>query len=216
VAPYTTTTNGITSFSEWSVGNPNLLPLNLTDFSGQLIETDAHLKWLTSWERDSYSFEIERSLDGQQFSRIGEVPAAGTTTGSREYEFLDRQIVKLGVDVVYYRIKSVDRSGDATYSATVPLTVRWTSVVAPSLYPNPSSGSEAFLRYVSPTATALDIILVDMRGATILHTTRPITKGVNDIDLSGIPSFSALTPGAYTLRVATPGAPPQWVKMLRR
>lgn len=215
-APYSTTTTGITSFSEWSVGNPNVLPLRLTAFAGQLVGTDAYLIWRTAWERETARFDVERSLDGQRFERVGEVPAAGITTGERHYDFTDRQIVKLGVEVVYYRLRMVDVNGNATNSATVPLTLRRAAVGDPSLYPNPADGAEITLSYPAATATTLSLTLVDARGAIVLRTAVAVAKGMNEVSLGALPGFSSLAPGAYSLRVAEPGAAPRWLRLLRQ
>lgn len=72
------------------------------------------LIWQTEQERDCYSFEIERSRDGNRFEEIGAVPANGNTESTVTYAFTDSNVVR---DITYfYRIKNIDKFGEVLYS----------------------------------------------------------------------------------------------------
>ena len=68
------------------------LPVALTAFTATAAGPAAvRLAWATASERNSAVFEVERSLDGRGFGRIGSVAAAGSSSAPRRYELLDAE-----------------------------------------------------------------------------------------------------------------------------
>jgi hypothetical protein len=59
-------------------------------------------------------YEIEKSIDGRQFTSVGFVPATGKTT----YTFTDAQSTQ---GAVFYRIRNVDNDGKFKYSNILSL-----------------------------------------------------------------------------------------------
>ena len=95
----------VTGFSGFIVQtNSAVLPLTLLEFNGRLQNNNAVLNWKTDNEQNSSHFEIERSLDGRNYSSIGNITAANIA-GVHQYGFTDNNISALGVPVVYYRLK---------------------------------------------------------------------------------------------------------------
>jgi hypothetical protein len=114
------------------------LPLQMISFSATLNNSKAELTWKTVSETNVSHFEIEKSLDGKNFSEAGIVFATGNETDVTIYNFSD----KINTDlegVVYYRIRSVDLDGKFQYSAI--RMVRVSKQVANNItllaYPNP-------------------------------------------------------------------------------
>ena len=72
------------------------------------------LIWETASEEQSDFFQVELSLDGEQFQAIGQVNAAGFSTEIRRYSF------ELPPSTIgYIRLKQVDFNGDFSYSKTI-------------------------------------------------------------------------------------------------
>ncbi|MDQ6762258.1 MAG: hypothetical protein M3015_06490 [Bacteroidota bacterium] len=72
------------------------------------------LNWVTTQEVNTSYFEIQRSLDGINFSMLGNVPAAGNTSARMNYSFAD-----YGSNTIqdyYYRLKVVSLDGSYQYS----------------------------------------------------------------------------------------------------
>ncbi|MEL6652811.1 MAG: T9SS type A sorting domain-containing protein, partial [Bacteroidota bacterium] len=90
------------------------------------------LEWVSLWETNSDRFEIERSVDGRIFTRLGEVAAQGESDRVQEYQYLDRQAL---TGISYYRLAQYDLDGSISYSATAK--VRITPSTALVVYPNP-------------------------------------------------------------------------------
>nr|GFC47805.1 hypothetical protein [Tanacetum cinerariifolium] len=69
--------------------SPSPLPVVLTAFTGQVTSTGNILRWTTASETSSDYFEVERSANGEEFTKIGQLAAAGTTTATHGYQFTD-------------------------------------------------------------------------------------------------------------------------------
>lgn len=121
-----------------SIGGP--LPVTWFFFNGTNRNTDNILKWATASEQNSKEFRLERSLNGTSFTEIAVVPAAGTSTGARHYEYTDRNIDRLNSNVMFYRLKQVDLDNNFRYSSVVRLNYNMRSNKPAIVYPNPTGG----------------------------------------------------------------------------
>jgi len=185
-------TNG---FSGFGAGVPSLvtLPVTLLDFTGRLNNNDAILSWSTSGEQNSAGFEIDRSYDGQHFTNIGYVPAAGNSSTQKDYAFTDPS---LAADSNYYQLKEISLDGHATYSKVV-------------LVRDPHA-SPSFTVLPNPFTTSLDIVfghvpagpvqlrLLDITGRQLWQQSAVQSEGSRlHLGLSG----STLAVGIYLLEV---------------
>ena len=119
---------------------PQPLPVELTTFVAQARTPDAALTWTTAQEHNSDYYAVERSLDGQSFSEVGRVAAAGTSAGTRSYQFVDRNAAQLaGGQPVYYRLRQVDFDGTAALTSV--RAVRFGGAAGLSVYPSPTSAN---------------------------------------------------------------------------
>ena len=116
---------------DWRNGN-FVLPVTLVQFKATYNGVAVDLNWLTASEQNSEHFEIQRSADGEQFTSIGIVAAAGNSTSS-SYAFTDG-FPYAGNN--YYRPKMVDIDGHFKYSIVI-LVVTNDSKKGITAYPNP-------------------------------------------------------------------------------
>ena len=91
------------------------LPVTLKSFKG--ISNGVHntLQWLTGSEINNDFFSIERSINGIDFTSIGQVQGNGNTNFDTKYMFVDEN----PNEVNYYRLKQVDFDGKYAYSTLV-------------------------------------------------------------------------------------------------
>jgi hypothetical protein len=94
-----------------------LIPLGVTfvEFTAEPLERNVLLTWSTASEENSDYFTIERSVDGENFSVIGQVKAAGSSQSLLEYEFVDVNAFH-SQQFYYYRLKEVDMDGEIMYT----------------------------------------------------------------------------------------------------
>lgn len=63
---------------------PAPLPVTLTTFSATAARQAVDLKWATASEKNNQGFEIQRSADGREFSKLGTVAGAGSNAADRK------------------------------------------------------------------------------------------------------------------------------------
>lgn len=117
-----------------------VVPVTWLYFNGKNEGTDNILNWATATEQNSNRFEIERSLTGNNFSKIGSMAAAGNSATARSYNYTDKNIDRLSSSVFYYRLKQIDNNNQFSYSNIVRLNYNKSVVEKTIVYPNPTSG----------------------------------------------------------------------------
>jgi uncharacterized delta-60 repeat protein len=180
-------------FSEFYLtGSAAPLPVKLTSFTAALASpATARLAWTTASEQNSLAFEVERSLDGQQFAHIGTVAAAGSSSALRHYELLDTQL-PAGATLLYYRLRQVDQDGTFSYSP-VRTVARTGAAAGLVLFPNPAR-SAATLTGALPGAA---VAVFDALGRQVAAATA---------DAAGTAALAlpaGLAPGVYVVRAGT-------------
>lgn len=111
-----------------------VLPIELLSFEAFPGKDDVKLKWKTATELNNSHFDIERSGDGRNYSKIGEVKGAGTTNQVISYVFTDDSPVSRQN---YYRLKQVDFDGAYEYGPVEVVTFGGSSDL--TIFPNPVS-----------------------------------------------------------------------------
>lgn len=116
-----------------------VLPIELLYINAIAIENQhIALSWSTATEQNTKLFEIQRSTDAINFTKIGEVNAAGNSSTNRIYLYSDYNVES---DIVYYyRLKLID--ADNRFDLTKIVSARlqtWNSVKNINVYPNPTN-----------------------------------------------------------------------------
>jgi hypothetical protein len=177
------------SSNKWSLTNivsfnkNIIIPVTWLSFNATLENKFVLLNWKTATEANSSHFEIERSINGYQFEKIGTVRAAGNSNTITSYDFTDRLPVK-GMN--YYRLKQVDLDGSFLYSETRKVEIK-TDLPLFAIYNNPSNGKGIVVKsgIVPSLFGVFDITGKKLKEITIVNHTQ-------QIDLSALPS------GTYT------------------
>jgi hypothetical protein len=95
----------------------DVLPVTFSFFDASVYnKNSALLKWRTETEINTNYFSIERSDDGQHFSEVARVPAAGNSTNARNYSYEDKNRGAISI-ASNYRITTVDIDGKKSTSA---------------------------------------------------------------------------------------------------
>ncbi|MBK8488382.1 MAG: autotransporter-associated beta strand repeat-containing protein [Bacteroidetes bacterium] len=105
----------VSGFSYFAIGRSAsyILPIVLTEFTAEIINTDVVLNWITASEVNNDYFSIERSMDGSIWNAIGQVDGAGSSSTVNHYDFTDKDAPGM---VLYYRLKQIDFNGNYEYS----------------------------------------------------------------------------------------------------
>lgn len=108
------------------------LPVTFTNVAAKKSGTGVQVLWNVAGEKDVLRYEIERSSNGRDFTKIGEV-ASGSTSG---YMFVDNQPVN---GVGFYRVRNVDLDGKFTYTSIVRVNLN--KVIALKAFPQPAQNT---------------------------------------------------------------------------
>ncbi len=177
--------------------NSVLVPLPVTwlEFTGKVLDEDQSilLNWSTATESESDYFEVQRSSDGQTFSSIGRVQAAGTSYDTRKYAFLDARPLP-GKN--YYRLKQVDFSGIFAFSPLIVLSLPKIGFELISVRPVPASET-LHITFVQRHPAVLELVLYDLYGKAVRQKSLKVIPGeqILSLDVSHLPK------GLYTLRI---------------
>jgi hypothetical protein len=108
-------------------------PVELISFDGNVINEAIELKWKTTLEVNNDFFTVERSVNGLNYLKIGDVDGSGSSNILSEYSFIDPLPFK-GNN--YYRLSQSDFDG--TTEVFKPIMVRYDGESpVMKIYPNP-------------------------------------------------------------------------------
>jgi uncharacterized repeat protein (TIGR01451 family) len=169
-----------------------VLPVVLVEFSGRMNGRKADLSWKTEDAASLQKFEVQRSLNGRDYTTIGILSSTGPASS---YGFSD-DLSQISAPVVYYRLKMMELDGKTSFSPV--LVFREKGVGSQLLvYPNPVKGS-AFISFMSPVKARIELQLTDAAGRLVLRRNCDVEKGNNILSLSGLERF---VPGTYTVQL---------------
>jgi hypothetical protein len=180
----------------WSVDNvvpfttTNIVvPITWQFIKAQLITNTTLVSWATSQETNTSKFELEHSVDGASFVKLGEVTAAGNSSTVSNYNYTHTKPI---TGFNYYRIKQIDIDGSFSYSVIVKV-LNKNDIKQTIIAPNPVVD---VLNIVEPTTIFITTVEVyDSKGALIIR------KMVNaDEQVYSLP-VSMLAKGNYVLKV---------------
>jgi len=176
--------NRALSAAEIAILAPWSLPLKLGQFSAVKKSMGIQLNWETLSEINTSHFEIERSSDAIQYQSIGSVQAAGNSTQTLNYSFVDAQPLS---KTNFYRLKMIDRDGAFSYSNVVVIN-NSLSTITLSLFPNPASD---WLQVQLPVVRSgtVQISIIDNSGKQVSQHSLQAKEGLNatSIQVSTLP-----------------------------
>jgi hypothetical protein len=164
-------------------------------FSAGRQGTQVNLHWSTATEYNSAFFEVERSMDGIVFSKIGQLPAAGSSNALRHYRFID---INAPNGLLFYRLRLVDAYAGYTFSPVRVVPKQGGMDRSFILFPNPATAG-VNLVLSNAALEDLHLQLVSQIGQTVKTIT--LFKGTQfyTIDLVGIPK------GSYLVKITGAG-----------
>ena len=151
------------------------LPVNFMGFDAKRTSGGIQLTWLVAGEENVNRYEVERSLDGRNFTSIAKV----YTTKSDTYNYLDATTSS----TVYYRIKNVDNDGKFKYS-TIARIVNGKAEIVLKAFPQPVIGK---LTLQHPVITESTLVTVSSADGRIVKTIRPTTGSMQTfVDMTNL------------------------------
>ena len=116
------------------------LPVKYLSFEAEKLDKDVLLTWATTSEINNAFFEVQRSVDGREFKKIGQVAGNGTTFATSRYSFFDESPVETN----YYRLRQVDIDGTDSHSILRFVSFDEETDSKQLVYPNPFTSDVTF------------------------------------------------------------------------
>ena len=190
--PYNNNEIWVSSFGNgMKLGLITPIPVQLISFSGSREADRTQLQWLTSNEDHGDLFEIERSTNGSNFSKIAEQHADATV--HNQYHFRDT----IPAAVLYYRLKITRVNGNNFYSNSIVFKQNNSNLDAVSLWQNPVRDHIA-LQANMKQQDKLHLWLTDLSGKKLVQQTIDVNAGINQLS---IPLSPNCVNGVYLLHV---------------
>ncbi|MEL6675689.1 MAG: FlgD immunoglobulin-like domain containing protein [Bacteroidota bacterium] len=118
-----TMTDGQDNYSPVAQLNPQaapVTPVTWVNIQVNWFNQLGRLEWETGPETHSTDFVVERSLDGTNFSALGNVAPTGSATAGSIYQYDDAGAAALN-QTLYYRVREIMTDGQSNYSSVVQL-----------------------------------------------------------------------------------------------
>ncbi len=171
------------------------LPIALSDFTAQARGQEALLNWETSTEENAQGFEIQRSVDGENWSRIGWLDAMGNSEELINYSFVDKDPAQ-GIN--YYRLRLLDWDGKEDFS-TIQSVVFKGGPELVEVFPNPFD-DQLSIGFQLSTSEKVLVQIFDMLGNLVIEESLSVENGKHTHHLSGL---SKLNAGTYIVQIFT-------------
>ena len=173
-----------------------ILPVTMLSFTANYVSANnVKVAWSTTDETNSSYFVVERSSNGSDFGAIAQVSASESTDPVHNYKIND-PLSNVNSDVVYYRLRIVDRDGKYTYSKIVMV-----KLDAPennfSVYPNPVDNYAVVNLFTNKPGTGM-LRLIDNSGKQIFVKSFTVINGNNNMVVD---QLGGLQRGIYIIQL---------------
>ena len=177
----------------------DFIPVELTSFAAIVNENDAVLSWSTATETNNMGFEVQRSSNGSDYSRIAFVEGHGTVSEAQNYSFTDQN---LEVGTYTYRLKQIDFDGTSEFSNAVEVEILAPDVYAlEQNYPNPFNPSTK-IKFSLAADSKVTLTVFDILGQEVANLiSGNLPAGSHEI----IFNASNINSGVYFYRIDATG-----------
>jgi hypothetical protein len=158
------------------------LPIKLLAFEGKKETNQVRLDWRTETESNFSGFEIQKSMDGNRFEKIGFSEGKGKNGKGASYFFLDKNTNTN--ENCYYKLKALDEDGRSEFSKIIVVSANKTTALSNiEISPVPTN-SVLNVRYQSPKNMTLQIRIVNNLGEIVKNESYSGQTGANYFTLN--------------------------------
>ena len=175
----------------------SVLPVTITAISAEENDGVGLVRWSTQQETGLMVYTVERSENGIDFTKVGDVNPLNTGVAGN-YRYNDN-LKNVEASIIYYRLKIVNNDGSFTYSSIVKITR--SKVPATSLLISPNPVMETMQIKLNASVSSLAVIkIISTTGQVIYTAQQQVFKGMNSIQIVNL--SSKMSKGTYILAVS--------------
>jgi len=172
------------------------VPVTFGDFTGVRENTKNILKWNTVTENNNTGFELQRSVNGTEFSTIAFIPTKaenGNSNVALQYTYNDNA----STTSAYYKLKQIDKDGKSSFSKVVFIKAdKPTRFELVSVYPNPAKDNIK-VSVASPKNATVTLAITDITGKVVKQQNVQLAMGDNNV----VVDVASLKAGNYIIRL---------------
>jgi hypothetical protein len=190
--------SGVFNFSPFTIANFNtVLPIELTSFQANCAgDNKVNVTWSTASEHNTSHFIVEKSRDGNNWTALGVVNAAGNSTSMINYSLADENA---GAEITYYRLTQYDNDGVfEVFNAVSTNCGNESKMEEITVYPNPSNGEFIIDLFTEELTGEAIITITDSKGVIVKNLPVFVIKGSNTFHVNGLEA----APGMYYIQVS--------------
>jgi len=169
------------------------LPVKFTSITAKQTNSDIKIDWDVAEESGIQKYEIEKSIDGINFSKAGEVKARGNNS-SESYHWLDVNPTAVNN---YYRVRAIQADGKFFFSKVVSAKIAagGTSI---KVFPNPVKNQQINIQLNGMKKGKYTVVLFNSVGQQM---TKYVIDHAGGSSHQTIPFSKKLLPGLYNLQI---------------
>ncbi len=160
-------------------GPSALLPIKLKSFSAEKGNGVNALHWQAECYSTHATFEIERSSDGRNFTKVHTI-VADQLRCQQPFDYDDNSDGK----TAYYRIRVVDVDGAAFYSRIIAINYKSKGFEIVGIYPTVVTNSQLKVNVSAATSNKVDFFITNTLGQIMKRIQLNVTAGDNVIALN--------------------------------
>jgi hypothetical protein len=188
-----TNPDGQTTTATFTLSSSCVVPLTLLDFNGRLLNGETQLNWKTAQELNFNGFDVEKSIDGINFSLLQFVASKGSPNAETSYSLIDK---KPYPGNTYYRLKMIDKDGSFRYSNIVLVKSPVKNIAVTNMFPNPAK-DRFTVEVLADKKQEINIAVYDFAGRRVINQKKVTGAGLQQHQLN-LDNFAS---GTYFVQV---------------
>ncbi len=171
-----------------SISVVGVLPVSILDFSAVAKTGNAVLNWNVTQEINAHRYEVEHSINGNNFNKVGTV----TATNAKTYNFTHNNPI---TGANYYRLRIADLDGKINYSGIRKVSFESNGKIV--VYPLPASTVINIVVADNAIGKAAQLKLTDMMGRLVQQ------EQIRNLNRTESISVGLIPNGIYYLNLRT-------------
>jgi hypothetical protein len=184
-------TANFTGLSTFFMIDNTILPITLLNFNATLDQKVAKLNWTTLQETNNLGFDIEKSSDGINFTKLGFVNGRVNSSIATTYNYIDNNLT----NVQYYRLKQINTNGSFTYSEVKKVVYNNKNAIIESV--NNPFENIINIKLYNKINEKVQINLFDAKGAIVYNYSGFVSNNIITLN-----DFSELSEGIYFIKLS--------------